>query len=76
MKDITVPEFDWSPLHLWETIQQAFHWLVSLGNTLLIGMLLEAALFAVLGYLLVRVGWRLFVVLQWRKRRERSGSAV
>lgn len=74
VKNITVPEFDWSPLHLSDTIRQAFDWLLSLGNTLLIGLAIESVLFAFIGYFLVQFGWRMFVIYEWRKRCERRAS--
>ena len=48
-----------------------FHWVVSLGKPLLIGVPILAGVLAVIGYFLVRGLWRLHVVLQWRRRARR-----
>ena len=48
-----------------------FHWVVSLGKPLLIGVPILGGVLAVSGYFLVRGLWRLHVVLQWRRRARR-----
>ena len=49
---------------LWE-------WLAALGEPLLFGLPLLAVIFSVAGYLLVRILWRVGVVLRWRARARR-----
>jgi uncharacterized protein (DUF2062 family) len=71
VKDISVPDFDWNPAHLAETLREGVDWIASLGHTLAIGVAMEAMLFSRLGYFLVRTGWRILVIHEWRKRRER-----
>jgi len=44
-------------------------WMVSLGKPLAVGLPLLAIALAVIGYLLVDGGWRLYVHLAWRRRR-------
>jgi uncharacterized protein (DUF2062 family) len=44
-------------------------WLGQLGWPLVIGVLLMASVFAVLGYAAVRVAWRLWLVRHWHRRR-------
>lgn len=46
-------------------------WLSALGEPLLLGLPLLAAIFSAAGYLLVRVLWRIGVVLRWRARARR-----
>jgi uncharacterized protein (DUF2062 family) len=46
-------------------------WAVSLGKPLLVGLLLLAMLLSVGGYFLVRGAWRVYIVLEWRKRSRR-----
>ena len=46
-------------------------WAVSLGKPLLVGLLLLATLLSVGGYFLVRGAWRVYIVLEWRKRSRR-----
>jgi uncharacterized protein (DUF2062 family) len=46
-------------------------WMVSLGKPLLLGIFLLALLLSLAGYLLVRGGWRLYAIHEWRKRAKR-----
>jgi len=48
-----------------------FHWVVSLGKPLLIGVPILGGVLAVSGYFLVLGLWRLHVVMQWRRRARR-----
>ena len=48
-----------------------FHWLASLGKPVLVGLPLLASIFAVVGYLAVWWGWRLYTVIAWRARQRR-----
>ena len=48
-------------------------WVVSLGRPLLVGLVLLALLLSIGGYVLVRGGWRLYTVYEWRKRAKRRG---
>jgi uncharacterized protein (DUF2062 family) len=49
-------------------------WMVSLGKPLLLGIFLLALLLSLAGYLLVRGGWRLFTIHEWRKRAKRRAA--
>ncbi len=51
-------------------------WVVSLGKPLLVGLLLLALLLSIAGYVLVRGGWRLYTVHEWRKRAKRRERNV
>jgi uncharacterized protein (DUF2062 family) len=62
-------EWSWSVPALW-------HWMMSLGKPLGIGVLALALTLAVLGYFVTGLAWRLYVVTAWRRRaaRRRSGE--
>lgn len=62
-----VPEMGWDN---WLTVMVT--WVLSLGKPFAIGLPLLALVLALLGYLVVRVGWRLWVVWQWRTRGKRG----
>jgi len=72
--DIDMPELSWNPLQIIHTIRELGEWIMSMGPTLVIGLLLQVALFSIAGYGLVRLGWRLCTIHEWRKRRERRIS--
>jgi uncharacterized protein (DUF2062 family) len=61
-----VPEMDWSN---WFTVM--IEWLDSLGKPFAIGLPLLASALALCGYLLVRIGWRIWVVWQYHQRSKR-----
>lgn len=69
------PEFRWDWSHLADMLPALIDWMSSLGSTLLIGLLIQCAAFAAIGYFSVRGLWRLWVVRQWRKRHARRRPA-
>jgi len=54
---------------------QLVDWTASLGKPLLVGLPLLALGLAVIGYFLVRCGWRLQVAGEWRRRARRRAAA-
>lgn len=58
-----VPDMGWDN---WLTV--SLGWISSLGKPFAVGLPLLAIILAVLGYLVVRIGWRIHVIAQWRKR--------
>lgn len=52
-----------------EWIPALFSWMVSLGTPFFIGIFVLGGVFAIIGYWVVRGGWRLYVVLAWRRRK-------
>lgn len=60
------PELGWH-----DGFSQLWQWLIDLGTPLLIGLPALAAGLSVLGYVTVRLGWRLYVLWQWRQRKRR-----
>jgi hypothetical protein len=67
-------EFDWGKENWLDFFPALFHWLLSLGPTFFIGLLLLASLLSVAGYFVVRGLWRLVAVIEWRKRRHRPAN--
>lgn len=59
----TFPELNWN-----DGFTQLWSWLMALGKPLVIGLPLLALGLAIIGYFTVRLLWRLFVVLKWRRR--------
>ena len=60
------PEMDWSHLGAW--LEAFAEWMLSLGKPLGIGLVALALGLAAVGYLVVHVAWRAYVVLAWRRR--------
>ncbi len=60
---LVIPDMNWSN---WYTILP--NWLLTLGEPFAIGLLLLAALLAVVGYFAVRVLWFWMVMREWKKR--------
>jgi len=63
----TVPEMGWDN---WFTVM--VDWMFFLGKPFAIGLPLLAVMLALLGYVMVRVGWRCWVIRQWYKRGKRT----
>ncbi len=63
---LAFPELHW---HSW--VAELWGWLEMLGKPLLIGVPLLGMSLAIIGYIAVRVAWRVTVVLRWRARKRR-----
>jgi uncharacterized protein (DUF2062 family) len=63
---VTSFEMDW--LHLGDSMNALFHWCMSLGKPLAVGLVALALALAAIGYFLVRFAWRVQVTLAWRAR--------
>jgi hypothetical protein len=50
-------------------------WMLALGRPLAVGLVALALTLALLGYVAVQVGWRVYVALAWRARRRRRRTA-
>ena len=68
-KMVEPPEFAWTQIGTW--LHALADWALALGKPLAIGLLLLASSLAVLGWVAVQVGWRAWVVIQWRRRARR-----
>jgi uncharacterized protein (DUF2062 family) len=66
LEHLAFPEMHW---HSW--LGELWIWFQMLGKPLLIGLPLLAVSLAFIGYIAVRVAWRVTVVLRWRARRQR-----
>jgi hypothetical protein len=63
---VAPPDFSLRELPAW--IAAMVEWTLSLGKPLALGLLVLASSLAALGYVAVQVGWRVYVVLAWRRR--------
>ena len=70
---VHAPAFDW--LNLWAWIEAYAAWTLTLGRPLMVGLIALALTLAACGWVLVRIGWRLQVILAWRRRAARHASA-
>lgn len=67
------PDFSWSFAAIVDMGPQLFTWFLSMGDTLLIGLAVQALFTALLGYLATMIVWRCAVSKIWLKRkRERQ----
>jgi uncharacterized protein (DUF2062 family) len=68
-RHLALPEMHWQnwPSELWA-------WMQMLGKPLLIGLPLLALILAIIGYFVVRLVWRVGVVLRWRARKRRRAG--
>lgn len=66
---------EFKSLGVLDMIQQAFSWVYSLGDTLLIGLAIQSSVFAVVGYFSVQLAWRWVATRKWNKRKLRQGDA-
>ncbi len=65
-------DFDWGN-QAWTDFLPAFwHWFLGLGETFLIGDLILASSLAIIGYVTVQLGWRLYILAYLRRRRARA----
>ena len=62
-------EMDWSD---WiGSLHALLDWMMALGKPLAIGLVALALTLALAGYVAVNVGWRLYIVASWRRRKSR-----
>jgi len=59
-------QMDWS--NLAESTVAAFHWCLTLGKPLAVGLVALAVTLGIVGTLATRFAWRLYVILAWKKR--------
>jgi uncharacterized protein len=73
----SLPNFSWNLKAMSDLGPQIFKWFVSMGDTLLIGLAVQATLTALLGYIATMIIWRCAVSKIWRARRlQRKQSTV
>jgi uncharacterized protein (DUF2062 family) len=67
------PEFAWSRIGDW--MHALVDWSLALGKPLVIGLVVLALSLAALGWIGVQLAWRIWVMVQWRRRKlRRTGS--
>jgi uncharacterized protein (DUF2062 family) len=73
-RDMTAPpEFSLAQAGQW--VAAMAEWALSLGKPLAVGLVALATLLALIGYVAVQVGWRAYVGLAWRRRKQRAEGA-
>ncbi len=70
-----VQPFEWDWAHWIDSAQALAHWALSLGKPLAVGLVALALTLAVAGYAAVQLGWRAYLMLAWRRRRNRRNAA-
>lgn len=68
---ISVAQLAFPELHWQGWTIELWGWLAQLGKPLLIGLPLLAMILAIAGYVVVRMIWRIAVILKWRARKWR-----
>ncbi len=69
-------EFNWKVQNWTEFLPAFSAWLMSLGETFLIGNLILASALAISGYFVVQLAWRLYILAYLRRRRGRAPPAA
>jgi uncharacterized protein (DUF2062 family) len=69
---VAPPEYGDAGLFHWTG--QLIDWIAHLGAPLALGLVLLACLLAGLGYLAVRVAWRIYLLRYWHRRRRRHAQ--
>lgn len=73
MRAVMLPDFSVPWLEFWKVVPLMFDWIVSLGQTLIIGLAIQCAIFAIGGYLATMILWRCIVSRMWvRRKRKRQ----
>ena len=72
MKDVEPFEMDWS--NLLDSLSASIDWMLSLGKPLAVGLLALSLTLATVGYIVARLGWRMYIVLAWRARCKRRAA--
>ncbi len=72
-RSLNVPQLDLSLSNVADWITMLMAWIGAMGKPFMFGLLLLAAILAVVGYFAVLLAWRIYVHLAWRRRaRERA----
>ena len=69
VRNVIPPTLSVPWLEFWKVVPVLFDWMVSLGSTLLIGLAIQCAIFAVGGYVATMVLWRCIVSRMWSRRK-------
>jgi hypothetical protein len=68
---MTAFDFDWRTQPWTDFLPALWNWLLSLGETFLVGNVILAAVLAVLGYFAVQLAWRLYLLAYLKRRKVR-----
>ncbi len=74
MGTANIPAYEMNWLQLGDSMVALFHWCVSLGKPLAVGLPALAFALAAVGYFAVKLAWRLQVAFAWRARRRRRAA--
>lgn len=69
---VAPPDFVWA--NFWGSCQSFLDWMLGLGKPLAIGLPLLAVGLALVGYIIVKASWHLYLLWSWRKRKEKRRS--
>ena len=61
-------EMVWSWVGIKDYVPELSRWMASLGDTLLIGLAIQLTVFAIVGYFVTLVVWRVAVTWAWLRR--------
>ena len=73
---LDVPQVEFTFASIWSAVPEMFRWIFSLGDTLLIGLAIQATVFAICGYFLTLIVWRIVVTYRWRTRRHKLSNPL
>jgi uncharacterized protein (DUF2062 family) len=71
-----VVPFEWNWSDWIGSCEAMFHWMLSLGPPLAIGLVALAVTLAAVGFAAVQISWRIYVTLAWRARARHRISAA
>lgn len=69
--DLQPFRFDWVAGDWSRLLPQLWEWLIGMGESFLLGLLILALILAAAGYAAVQLGWRLHILIYLRRRRSR-----
>lgn len=72
---VVPPDIGWNWAGLTLLFPNLLTWVASMGDTLLIGLAIQCTVFAITGYALTMIVWRVIVTRAWRTRRARHAKA-
>ena len=70
-RDLPVQPFEMDWGHFLDSMARLADWTLALGKPLAVGLVALGLTLAAFGYVLVQIGWRAYVLLAWRARREK-----
>ena len=68
---VTQSQLDFPEMHWENWTGELENWLAALGKPFLLGLPLLSVILAVAGYVVVRMAWRVAVIMEWRARKRR-----